>query len=343
MATAVFDTGYSWLDFQKQLAPDGKGFLPVAEVLSQTNAPLQDGPATPSNALIAHRVTMQSALPAVSLGKFDQGVPFSKGATEQRTETMALFQTKNSIDNKYRKVWGAKFDEFRFRKDRPFVEAMSQKVALHVTYGEQGAQQDEGSFDGFAIRMAALQQPNPGSNGSQVWSKGTVSGGDGTSMYVADWNADMGVHFIYPENDPSGGLDVKSYEDVNLTDKDGNQYFGTVTEFYWATGIAVEDPRRIARLANIDLSDANLGGANTQGNIANALVDVLTGMPDPMGFNRVIYCHNRILAAWEKQLMDKQNPLFITMEEYLGRKIPHFHGYPLRRLDQISTAEGTVS
>lgn len=343
MATTVFDTGYSFFDFQKQLHPDGKGFLPVAEVLNQTNGALQDGPATPSNALIAHRVTMQTALPAVGLGKFDQGVPFSKGTTEQRTETMALFQTKNGIDNKYRKVWGAKFDEFRFKKDRPFIEAMSQKVALHFVYGEQGAQLDEGSFDGLAIRMASLQQPAPGQNGAQVWSKGSVVGGDATSAYVVDWNADMGVHWIYPENDPSGGLDVKSYEDVPLADKDGNSYFGTVTEFYWATGIAVEDPRRIARLANIDVSDANLGGMNTQGNLVNGLIDILSYMPSKIGFNRVIYLHARIVAAWWKQLIDKAAPQYITQAEYLGQPTLFFDGNPIRRHDQITLAEGTVS
>lgn len=343
MATAVFDVGYSWFDVQTQLAPDGKGFLPVAEVLNQINAPIQDGPATPSNAMIAHRTTMQTALPTVSLGKMDQGIASSKGTTEQRTEAMALFQAKNQIDNKYRKVLGPKFDEFRFRKDRPFIEAMSQKVALHLAYGEQGAQLDEGSFDGFAIRTAALQQPAPGVNGSQVWSKGAVVGGDSTSAFIVDWNADMGVHFIYPENDPSGGLDVKSYEDVNLNDKDGNQYFGTVTEFYWAIGVAVEDPRRLARLANIDVSDANLGGMNTQGNLITGLVDILSYMPDPMGFNRCIYLHGRLIAAWWKQLMDKAAPQQITREEYLGKPTLHFDGIPLRRLDQLSLAESTVS
>lgn len=344
MAGTVYDGGaLTWFDLQTQLAPDGKGLLPIAQVLNQINAPLQDGPITPSNAALAHRVTMQTALPAVSLGKFDQGIATSKGTTEQRTDAMALFVGANTIDNKYRRTMGAKFDEFRFRQDQPFMEAMSQKVALHYVYGEQGAQLDEGSFDGLAARMGTLQTPAPGTNGSQVWSKGAVVGGDGTSVYVVDWHPDMGAHWIYPENDTAGGLDMKSYEEFPITDKDGGTYVGTRTEWAWAIGLSVEDPRRIARLANVDTSDANLGGLNTQGNLVNGLVDILSYMPSKIGFNRVIYVHARIEAAWWKQLLDKGAPQYITQQEYLGENTLHFAGCPIRRLDQISLSESTVS
>lgn len=343
MAQAVYDTGLSFMDFMAQVAPDGKTLMPIAEVLNQVNMPLQDGPVTPSNALVGHRVTVETALPTVSLGKFDQGIPTSKGTSEQRNESMALFVSANQIDNKYRKVWGPKFDQFRFGKDRPHVRAMSQQVALHFAYGEQGAQLDEGSFDGLAIRMPALQQPAPGTAGSQVWSKGTVVGGDGTSAYVVDWNADMGVHWIYPEMDANGGLEVKSFEEFPITDKDGSQYVGTRTEFYWAIGLAVENPNHIARLANIDTSDANLGATNTQGNIVDGLIDILSYMPGDEGFSRVIYIHPRIYAAWWKQLLGKGAPQYITQGEYLGKPAMMFNGHPLRRLDRLSIAEGTVS
>ncbi len=66
-------------------------------------------------------------------------------------------------------------------------------------------------------------------------------------------------------------------------------------------------------------------------------------MPNPLGFNRVIYMHARILTAWRKQIFAKSAPLFITMDQYLGELVPHFEGIPIRRLDQMSLSETTVS
>jgi hypothetical protein len=65
-------------------------------------------------------------------------------------------------------------------------------------------------------------------------------------------------------------------------------------------------------------------------------------MPSPDGFQRVIYCQARIWAAFRKQILGKTNAL-LTMEDYLKMPTPHFDGVPMRRCDQISISEGTVS
>src|SRR2546426_4989030 len=91
---------------QKMLDPSGTKLLPVAEVLNQVNAPLQDGPIVPSNADLGHRVTLRSSLPSVTTGKINKGVARSKGITEQRTESMALFVGRSEADVKMRALWG---------------------------------------------------------------------------------------------------------------------------------------------------------------------------------------------------------------------------------------------
>ena len=343
MANSVADGGLTFLDYIKMKDPTGLKLMPSAAVLNQFNLPLQDGPVTPSNADLGHRVTIDTALPVTSIGKVNQGTARTKGTTEQRTEAMAMFTGKASVDIKMKYTLGAtKFAGMRASQDRKFIESMSQKVANTFLYGSGTA--DEGGFDGIATRMGALNAPAPGTNGSQVWSKGAVVGGDGASIFIVDWNADSGVHWIYPEMPESGGLVVHDHgEDVPLNDKDGNQYFAAVTEYYWNIGIAVEDPRHIARLCNIDTSDANLGGVATQGFLVDTLLDILGYMPPADGFNRVMYCHPRILVAWRKQILNKTAPLYITMEEYLGVITPHFEGIPIRRIDQASLAESTVS
>jgi hypothetical protein len=157
----VADTRLTFIDFQKQLDPSGKNLLPVAEVLNQINAPLQDGPITPSNADLGHRVTFRSGLPTVATGKMNKGVPRSKSTTEQRTESMALFVGRSEIDVKNRIAWGeSKFNMKRAGEDIAFAEAFSQYIAQQFIYGTIAT--DEATFDGLATRMPSLQQPAPG-------------------------------------------------------------------------------------------------------------------------------------------------------------------------------------
>lgn len=344
MANTVVDSALNFHDFQKLLDPTGTKAMPVVEVLNQINAPLQDGPITPSNALLGHRVEIRASLPTTTIGQINKGVPKSKGTTQQRNESMAMFVNRGSVDSRQKKLWGEEmFNNMRATQDRAAVESMSQYVASQFAYGSAAA--NSGGFDGLATRMSTLNAPAPGTNGSQVWSKGTVAGGDGTSVLICDWNADSGLHWIYPANSKSGGLDIEDKgENVPTLDADGtNSYFASVTEYTWSIGIAVEDPRRIARLANIDTSDANLGGTATQGLLIDSLVDILSYMPSPMGYNRVMYVHARILAAWRKQITGKSTPLYLTLEQYLGEMVPHFEGIPVRRLDQLLLSESTVS
>jgi hypothetical protein len=326
---------------QKQLDPSGEKFLPVAEVLNQINAPLQDGPITPSNADLGHRIVMRSSLPTVALAKANKGAPASKSTTEVRNESMALFDASSEVDVKERHLIGAtKFNMARAREDMAFAEAMSQAVAAQLAYGSIAT--NASGFDGLATRLSAINKPTPGNNGSQVWSMG-ANGGDGSSIYIVDWG-EMACHWIYPEDSGTGGLAVIDHGDnVRVTDVDGNGFYAAVTQYLWSIGFAVEDPRRIARLANIDVSDANLGGLATQGLLINTLIKMLSRMPNPIGFNRVMYAHTDVISAFELQILGKTAPLYLTMDQYLGQMIPHFRNIPLRRLDQLSISEGTVS
>lgn len=344
MAFSVTDTRLTFLDIQKQLDPTGTKLMPVAEVLNQVNAPLQDGPITKSNADLGHRVTIRTGLPVVTTGKVDKGIAKSKSSTQQLQESMAMFVGRSEIDRRNMDLYGEqKYKLKRASEDITFSEAFSQYVALQFLYGTTAA--DEATFDGIATRMASLQAPMPGASpqGPQVWSSGAVTGGDGTSIFIVDWNADRGVHWIYPEESTTGGLQVRNHENVPVNDADGNSFFADVSEYIWNIGIAVEDPRRIARLANIDDSDANLGSGNTQGYIVDKLVRILSRMPSDDGFNRVMYAHSDILAAFWNQIQNKTAPLYLTQGEYLKKPSLMFAGIPLRRIDQASISEGTVS
>lgn len=345
MAVTVSDGRSTFLDIQKMIGQDGKP-LPIAETLNQVNKALQDAPILPSNAPLGHRVTYRLGLPAISTGKVDRGIPKSKSTTTQSNESMGFFTARSEVDLKQRHMLGDEmFDAHRATLDAAYAEAFAQFVTAQLFYGS--VLSDEATFEGFIPRMPNLQRPFPGptGNGSQVMSNGIVTGGDGTSIIVVDW-APRGCHLIYPMGSKSGGLTEINYDDamgIPVTDVNGLQFQAAVTEWIWNIGLAVEDPRRMARIANVDIADASLGANATQAQIIDSLIELTALMPDPAGFNRVAYMHPLLLSAFHKQTIHTTNTLLIHLSEYLGALTPHFEDIPFRRVDQLLSSEGTVS
>lgn len=334
------------LDVAVGLNPDGRPAR-VFEVLNQKWPILTDAPAFPSNAPMGNRVTIRTALPTVSRLRINQGIVPSKSAKTQRIDTIGMLGGRSEVDKKMLRIYGSDIvNNERWTEDRAFIEAMGQQCVTDLLYGDENV--DSASMTGLAPRMAAL---NSLIKNSQVFSMGSVTGGDGTSIYVVDWGED-GAHLIYPKDgEMSGsgggelaaaGLRVDPKKDpIQVLDAAGNFFDALVTEFDWFVGFTVKDPRHIARLPNIDTSDANLTSP-TQGTLHDRLVDMLTNMPSADGFQRVLYCTRSILAAFYKQLQNKAN-VWLSMQEYLGKPMLHFQGFPLRAVDAISAAESTVS
>jgi hypothetical protein len=319
-------------DIARETDPNGKPAM-IAEILNQTNTILQDAPAYESNADLGHRVTVRSALPVVGFAKVNQGVTRSKGSSEQKIDTIGFLSGRAEIDAKVKMIVGAaRFDRKRWTEDKAFLEAFSQLVALTLIYGDERT--NAAAFTGFATRMATLSALL---TGPQVASYGTVTGGDGTSVYVMDWGEDA-CHLTYPPGTVAG-LQSRDLGEQSVTDAESNPMTAFVTVYDWMVGLAIEDPRHMGRLANIDVSDAQ---ADTAFKLGTSLIDVLTGMPDPGSNQRVMYAPQRMFAAFYKQAINKSNAN-LRIDDYKGKPTPYFWDVPMRRVDQISLAESTVS
>lgn len=322
------------LDFMKSVDPNGRPAM-VAEVLHQTNAMIQDGPTYPSNAPMAERVTIRSALPTVYLSRLDQGITKSKGAVRQQVESIGYIAGRSEVDVRHKKILGEDgYRTYRFNEDMGFLESIAQKHANLALYGDEDS--EPLGFTGLAPRLNATASAI---TGSQVRSMGSVTGSDGASIYICDWGP-RGVHFLRPKNHPTGGIEVDNREGIDVDDADGNPFKADVTEFHLMIGLSVKDPRRIARLANIDLSDS-LVASPTQGLLTDALIEIINAMPSPMGHTRVCYTDHRIVAALMKQA--RNNASNVTIQQWQEMPTPHVLGYPVRVNNQASVAESTVS
>lgn len=348
MSTKVIDGRTTLLDFQKELGSKGD-MLPVAETLDQSNEILQDAHVTPSNAMLGHTTEFRLGLPAITVGAFNQGIPASKETAEQHEETIATFTTRVEVDLEFRRKLGdAKFQQKKMNRGRAVAEAFSQFVAGKLLYGSVTGAGGLATFDGFITRMPNLQQPRPGPSGtgSQVLSNGIVSGGDGTSILIIDWHPTMGCHLIYPEGSASAGLVAKVIGDdeigLPVNDADGNSFQAAVTEYRWDVGIAVEDPRRMGRIANIDINDALLADLATQTQILDSIDKTLMLMPKAIG-RRCMYMPPDLQTALAMQIRHTKSALLMDYDEYLKEKVLSYRGIPMRRVDQFSVSEGTVS
>lgn len=328
----------TFADLAKMQNPDGT-IAQVYELMEQYNPPMQDGVAFPSNAPFGHRTTFRRALPVVGTAQLNKGVIRSKSAIDQKTDVMGYFAGRSEIDERFIKTHGvAAFENFRRKEDRAFEEALAQLVCQTFLYGN--IKTDEASFDGIQPRLETL---NEGANrqSSQVWrlNSGIAPNGDGCSIYVVDWGEDA-VHWIYPPNTTSG-LDYTDKGSISVNDTDGNPMFAYTSLYDWMCGVSVEDPRHLARLCNIDLSDAKLA-APTQGKIIDQLEEIMSFMPAPGPNRRVMYCPLKLWSAFNKQARSAAN-LALSIQDYLGEPTPHFWGYPLRRVEKQSVTESNVT
>lgn len=323
------------LDMAKRSDPDGKAAT-VIELLSQSNPILQDAPAAPSNAQMGNRVTMRTSLPTVAFRKINQGTARSKSSTRQTVDTIGFMDGRCEVDVREKKIVGeANFAQFKAQENAAFIEAMGQKAANTLIYGNELT--EESAFTGLEPRLRTAATAITGSQ--VIKHHASPSGSDYTSIYVVDWSP-MYVHLIYPR-DGSGvvGLDIKNCPEQDVNDADGNPFRAEVTVYEWMLGLTVKDPRRIARLANIDVSQAL---TDTSVLIKTSLTALINGMPDRAGANRVAYCSRSILTAFENQLDAKSNVQF-SWSDYLGAKTLHFKGIPFRVCDQMSELETVVS
>lgn len=330
------DSRTTLLDYIQSLNEKGQ-LAQTVELMNQLSPVLQDAHVMPADAPFGNTTTLRRSLPTVGTAKLNKGVQRSKSASDKRQDTIGYFAGRSEVDARFRKIQGAAVYAGKRRdEDQAFEESLVQTVTNNFFYGD--VRTDEASFDGLAIRMGALNQGTD-LTGSQVWSMGAVTGGDGFSLFVVD-HGERHASLIFPPA-TVGSLDIQDLGDISVNDDDGNPFMAGVTQYDWFIGLAVKDPRHIARLANCDLSDSAID-TPTQGKIFDKMEQIFSVMPEPGGSNRVIYCPLRAYASFLKQARTVPN-LALSMSDYLGKPTPHMWGYPLRRSDQLSITEATVS
>lgn len=329
-------------DIAKRSDPNGMP-AKIAEVLGQSNPILQDVPWQASNLPTGHRSSIRTGLPSVSLRRLNEGVASSKGTVAQITDSMSLLETWSTCDKKLLDLQPGNAEGVRMSEATGFVEAMGQKAAELLIYGD--AAEDDKEFNGLDPRYTSLT----GNIADNMLSAGG-SGSDNTSIWLVGWGGDKvfgiypqgsvaglqhvdhGLQVVHDSNNTVGGLKLAAYED----------------QYTWDMGLVVKDWRYVARICNIDVSDMKTL-ANEQeltdyaNNIQYQMTRATHRIPSLTACNPVFYCTRTTLESFDVMSQALSNANVFATKDVNGETVQTFRGIPIKACDQILHTEAAIS
>lgn len=320
------------LDVTKRLDPNGK-IDAIAEILNETNPILEDMVWIEGNLPTGHRTTVRTGLPTPTWRKLYGGVQPTKSTTIQITDSTGMLEAYAEVDKALADLNG-NTASFRLSEDRAHIEGMNQEIAQTIIYGNEGTEPE--AFTGLAPRFNSLSAQN----GQNIVQNTGIDGSDNASMWLVVWGANT-VHGIYPKGSKAG-LSVEDKGQVTIENVDGNggRMEAYRTHYRWDAGLTVRDWRYIVR---IQYDQENLTkDAATGPDLTDLLADAIERIPALSMGRPVIYANRRALSFLRRQTAAKVGNSTLTMDQVGGKKVTHFDGIPVRRLDALTNSEAAV-
>ena len=150
-----------------------------------------------------------------------------------------------------------------------------------------------------------------------------------TDILLINWDP-ASTYLFYPENGSNAGLSVENMGEQYAFDANGKRFRAEITEFAWDIGVAMYDPQRVVRIANID--STKLTKKNTTGpDLLDLMIDALERLPDEQQGRVAFYMNDNTRSFLARQILNKDNVL-LSQDEVAGRKCMTFRGVPIHRL-----------
>lgn len=318
------------LDWGKTRDPNGTT-AKVVEMLGQTNEVLQDATWKEGNLPTGHRTTIRTGLPDVYFRMINQGVPSSKSTEAQVDEGTGMLEAFSTIDVKLVEM-AADGAAFRLAKERPFIEAMNQRLARTLFYGNVTSAPEE--FTGMSARYS--DKTNALSKENIILGGGSQT--DNCSIWLIGWHPDT-VSMIFPKGSDLG-LKQEDLGIETVYDASNNPFRAYRSHWKWEAGLVVEDWRYAVRIPNIDVS--NLVGETSALDILKAMAKAVDKIPSLEMVRPVFYVPRVVRTMMRIQAMNKSN-VFLTPRNPEGQRVLEFDGIPIRLCDQLLLTEAAVS
>lgn len=327
-------------DWAKRVDPSGDGISPVVELLNQSNEILVDMPWVEGNLPTGHRTTVRTGLPSVAWRKLNYGVTQSKSTTVTVDDTCGMLEAFGQADKDLVELNGTGA-AFRLSESTAFIESMNQAMATTLFYGDSETNPER--FLGLAPRFSTI---SGATNGQNIISAGTVTGGDGTSIWLVGWGENT-VHGIFPKGSTAG----LQHEDLGLdtvTDAAGGKYRAYLDRYQWKCGMALRDWRYVVRIPNIDVSALIADTAGTTVKLIEYMSRAIDRIPNFGSCRPVFYMNRTVFSILRIQALNKSNNALAIEQglDQFGNPIRgglSFMGIPIRRVDAITNTEAQIS
>lgn len=303
----------------------------ILELMNQTNDILSDVQFMESNQSDGHLTRIRTGLPEVYWRRLYRGTPPSKSQWAQVKEATGMLEARMELDVKELELYGDKARAFRLSEGKAFAEAMRQKVARTLFYGDSNRNPDE--FNGLAMRY-------PASDAENVLDAGGRDGGC-TSLWLVSWGP-QSVHGIYPKGS-RGGLSHEDLKTYMAQDENGRKYQVTGDKYNWRCGLAIRDWRGVVRIANVPV--AALGkrkGEEGFVDLQKLTIEAKNRMPQHLRQKAVWYANADVLTALELQNSDAGQVQLHYGEFFDAKAVPVLHGRPVRQCDAIASDEASI-
>ena len=346
------------LDWAKRTDPDGTSPI-IADLLSQTNAILQDATYVQGNLPTGHRVTISTGLPTVYYRALNEGIPTSKATTAQVDESCSILEARSEVDIDLAMLNG-NTAEFRMGEARLFIEAMNQKMATGMFYGNPAS--DPKEFLGLAPRYSSLSA----GNAQNVLDAGGADAAEQTSVWLICWS-DQTVFCPFPKGSNAGllqedlGRQTSFDAPAHSSGATGTRMEVMAERFQWKSGLVVKDWRYAVRIANIGTQDSagtgdsaasisKLSGTmatDNKANIIHQMALAIARIPNTSMGRTVFYMNRTVFTGLMRTALEKSSSaLSITdaaTQFGTNQNMLSFLGVPIRQVDALLNTEAIVA
>lgn len=292
-----------------------------------------------------HIYTTRTGLSAVGWGALYEGIVQGKTTTQQVTETTGFAEKLISVDERLLKLAGSNANLIRQQESEADLESMAQELVTALFYHNPNT--NARLPKGLAPRLGTLATSGAG---AQIVDAGGT-GSDNTSLWIVTWGG-SGLNCIYPKG-TMAGIAQEDMGRQRVLDASGNPYFVQEEKISAHCGFALGDYRRVARIANIDVSDTIAGSVDIYKFLRQAYYKVqglrnknVSVTNDTMPGRSVIYCNRTVLESLDALGMGGGSAanakLQLRSMEIEGKEVLSYRGIPIRETEALLNTETRV-
>lgn len=250
-----------------------------------------------------------------------------------------MIRTRSVVDSSlYNTRKPGEREAWRLRKDQGFMRGLARTAVKTVFYGDRASDSRD------ALGLANLVVPGSEAFGDRIIDAGGTTADKQTSIWLINWRPD-GMYLFYPQGGEGPGLSVRDMGEQYVTDKNGKDFLGLVTEFGWDIGVALYDPECVARISNIDTTKLSKKNSTaTSADLIDLMTQAVEMMPDDNSGQLAFYMNDTLRSVLRRQIVNKDN-VFLSMGEVAGREVIKFGDIPVHKLgsDVLLNTEAVLS